>query len=650
MNQKIRSFSGKLTRRVVVVVLLTFTVVFGFILLFTMAGMTIMVKDHYRDMLELTNEKVERMLTAVEVSAVNNVDAIEHSLSNPTDMVAVLEKELRLNPHIIGCGAAFKPGYYPAKGKWYEPYVARREGGVMETRQIGGSSHDYFQSEWYRQPMETGRGYWSDPYYDEAGAKATLCTYSMPLRDKKGDIVGVFGADVSLEWLTRQMKEIDVRVNEGTMGTGIDTLRAYSFILGRNGNYIAHPNPDFILLENYFDENSDTPSDTAYVRIGKEMLAGKAGNGSAVFNDVPSYVFYAPLARASWSMAIVVPRETALVPGAAISTIMLFFVILGLLAVILVCRRSIRRATNPLRALAVSADEVAKGHFDTRLPRIADHDEIRLLRDSFENMQQSLSQYVAKLKDSTARQASLDSELSIAKNIQMSMLPKTFPPYPERKDVDIYARLTPAKAVGGDLYDFFIRDGKLFFCIGDVSGKGVPASLVMAMTSTEFRALTAGESRPDAIMTALNASLSSRNESMMFVTLLIGVLDLATGELLYCNAGHDAPIQIAGGQPSYLQVDANVAIGIEPDWKFTLQRTTLPAGTMLLMYTDGLTEAENSAHELFGEQLIFNTLREKKPSLPQAVITDLSEAVRAFVGAAEQSDDLTMLVIRYTPE
>ena len=161
--------------------------------------------------------------------------------------------------------------------------------------------------------------------------------------------------------------------------------------------------------------------------------------------------------------------------------------LLGLILVSRISRRAIKKFTKPLVQLSGSASEIAKGKFDTVLPEIKSDDEIRHLRDSFDNMQQSLSRYIADLTETTTQKASMESELDVARNIQMSMLPMTWPAYPDRKDIDIWGSITPAKAVGGDLYDFCIRDNKLFFCIGDVSGKGVPASLVMAVVSSMFR-------------------------------------------------------------------------------------------------------------------------------------------------------------------
>ena len=229
-------------------------------------------------------------------------------------------------------------------------------------------------------------------------------------------------------------------------------------------------------------------------------------------------------------MGIVVPVKTLLFSGLVIGFLILLHILIGLILIFVICYYYIRKATKPLKHLAASAGEVAQGRFDTPLPSIKNNDEIHMLRDSFEDMQHSLAKYIKQLTTTTAQNASMERELNIARNIQMSMLPKPFPANPKRKDIDVYGMLNPAKAVGGDLYDFFIRDEHLFFCIGDVSGKGVPASLVMAVNSAQFRTLSANESRPSRIISTINESLASRNESMMFVTLFVGILDLTTGD------------------------------------------------------------------------------------------------------------------------
>lgn len=247
------------------------------------------------------------------------------------------------------------------------------------------------------------------------------------------------------------------------------------------------------------------------------------------------------------------------------------------------------------------------------------------------------------------KKTAIESELHVASAIQKGMLPKTFPSYPERDDVQLYASLTPAKEVGGDLFDFYIRDEKLFFCIGDVSGKGVPASLVMAVTRSIFRTVSARESMPDRIVTTMNKTMADMNKTNMFVTLFVGVLDLPTGRLYYSNAGHDEPLLIGTGVET-LPCDHNLPVGVRPQWKYTLQETEVSTGTTIFLYTDGLTEAEDSSHAQFKMERVNEVATQalaNSQQAPKQIISKMSDAVHDFVGDYIQSDDLTMMAIQY---
>ena len=260
-------------------------------------------------------------------------------------------------------------------------------------------------------------------------------------------------------------------------------------------------------------------------------------------------------------------------------------------------------------------------------------------------------------REESAKLELMQRDMQIAHDIQMSILPKE-----EFRNERIALRgyLKPAREVGGDLYDYFVRDEKLFFCIGDVSGKGAASALLMAITRTLFRSASAHETNPARIMTAINESAAKGNEKSMFVTLFIGVLDLPTGQLQYCNAGHDCPIQIINHKFEIINCDSNLPVGVFEDTAYSLQETKLEQGSTLFLYTDGLTEAKNKQREMFGLERVveclsnervkksFEQQRDKNElAKPKALIDGMTEAVRAFVGGAEQSDDLTILVIQY---
>ena len=206
--------------------------------------------------------------------------------------------------------------------------------------------------------------------------------------------------------------------------------------------------------------------------------------------------------------------------------------------------------------------------------------------------------------------------------------------------------MNAAKDVGGDFYDFFrIDENRIGFVIADVSGKGVPASLVMAVSRSLFRNIAAHTAEPQLMVKGINESLSERNETNMFVTHFVGVLDLQTFTLDYCNAGHDSPVMIADGEATMLPCDANIPAGVMSGWEFTRQQTQMKTGSTIFLYTDGLNEAEDSSHAQFGMTRVVQTAKTAENS-PQQLIASMTEAVRQFVGLAEQSDDLTMLAIK----
>ena len=544
--------------------------------------------------LRLKNLEIQKVLTAVEAACNNYVWDMSQELFRPDSIYSVLRRLVAHNSTIVGAGMLFEANHYPAKGRWFEPYVGKQADGTLVANQIGGETHDYLNTELYIEGMKAGRGYWSEPYYDNAGAKMMLCTYTLPIYDGNGTPVGLLGADVSLDWLS-------------------DTINArriypssYNVLISRSGRIIACPDAEYVMNHTIQDVTSMS-KDTTTESINRKLLAGEAGNASVTDHTGRSLnVFYGPVEKGTgWSVVVVCDEEEVFYELRHTSLLLSLFMIFGLLLLAYIIYRS---AHSALR-----------------------------------------------LQEANAEKERIARELHIASEIQKSMLPKTFPPYPERADVDIYASLTAAKEVGGDLYDFSIRDEKLFFCIGDVSGKGVPASLVMAVTRSLFRTMSAQEVLPEKIVTAMNNAMADMNDSNMFVTLFVGVLDLNNGILHYCNAGHDAPLLIGRGV-GHLPVETNIPLGLTSGWNYIGEETLILSGTTIFLYTDGLTEAENADHLQFGKALLMRTARQMylqaaktgtDAYAPHPFIDTMITAVHHFVGDAEQSDDLTMLAVRY---
>ena len=303
--------------------------------------------------------------------------------------------------------------------------------------------------------------------------------------------------------------------------------------------------------------------------------------------------------------------------------------------------------SRPIAELTEMTRRIAAGDFTQRIA-ISAKNEIGGLAASFNEMTRRLNESIEHLKETTAAKERIESELQIAHEIQMSMLPKIFPPFPDRSEFDIFAALVPAKEVGGDLYDFFfVDDDHLCFAVGDVSGKGVPASLFMAVTKTLFRATAGGGGTPGEILARLNADICRDNESCMFVTFFCGILDIRTGQIDYSNGGHNLPYYLGRAGVSPLENSGGPCLGLMEVSPYTSGRMVLHPGEALLLYTDGVTEAMDLSKTLYSDERLEQFLEVNRSSAPRQIIGDLISDVSRFTGAAPQSDDITVLALRY---
>ena len=622
-----KSISKRLTLRIMMVVLAMMSVIAGVVYVVVGEYMDDEAEKRFQIVVTRAHREVQRRLSEVYVANVNNVHEIERDIDDPDKLYDHLARIVRQNPYIVSCGLLFIPDYYPEKGRFFVPFATRDTADVVSVMRIDSVYHDYVEEDWYVERVESDSADWVDPYFENPLltphiAPRLLVTHAIPVHNREGRPVAVLCSDLSLEDMRNDMLQ-KVRQGKKHYEQNVEHP-SYNCIIDRHGRYVLHPDKDRMLR------------DTLDADV---TFKGKQGTVSAIIDGVPSWVFYRAVKYAEWTVMMVVPEDLIQRHGRMLNIIILAAMLIGLAAIYFFCRQQIRKVTSPLHRFARSAEEVAKGNFNAPLPDISDDDEIRMLRDSFGNMQQSLSQYIDELKTTTAQKSAIESELSIARRIQMSMLRTDIP---ERQDLAIHAMLTPAKAVGGDLYDFFLRDNSLYFCIGDVSGKGVPAALVMTTVCGAFRLLAESESEPMRIVSRMNEMLNRDSSMTIFVTFFAGVLDLDTGHLRYCNAGHIAPL--INGQP--LAVHSNLPIGAMPDWEFIAQETDLAPGSTLFLYTDGLDEAEDAGHRLFGKNRIAEVMQTASQQ-PCALIERMTQAVADFVGDTEQSDDLTMLAMQW---
>ncbi|HCT93515.1 MAG: hypothetical protein A2X19_01515 [Bacteroidetes bacterium GWE2_39_28] len=601
------------------------------------------IKKSTRSNAELTAHnsvsKIEEIIKQAEQLPQNLAWMLESNSIDLNTLDSFLIKLVENNPSIYASAIAYEPFTFDGTKKYYSPY-AYKSGGSVKSIYLGSEDYNYFLMDWYQIPSMLKEPYWSEPYYDDGGGDALLSTFSVPfyiVKNRDRIFGGIITVDISLEWLTDIVNSVNI------LETG------YAFLISRNGVFVTHPNHSFIMNESIFTiaKEKQLPQ---LREIGRDMIAGKSDLIKTVLDDYEQvWVYHTQLPSTKWALGVVYPHKEMYSSLYRLNLLILLLGAAGLTILISFTIRIINRQVDPLTKFAKSARLIAEGNFETELPSLLTSLEIKELHDSFEYLKKELTRYIADLQETTSAKEKIESELRIAKEIQMGMIPNIFPPFPDLKEFDLYASLESAKEVGGDLYDFFMLDKQhLCFAIGDVSGKGVPASLFMAVTRTLLRSVANMQIEANEIISSINRTLSISNDSSMFVTFFIGILNINNGRLKYCNAGHNPPVIIkSSDQINFFGAAKAIPLGLFEDIIYKQEEIILNPGDQIFLYTDGLTEAENSNQELFGEKALLEILRNGRNCDPKTLIKKVLEGVSTHVDGHTQSDDLTTMCIIY---
>jgi sigma-B regulation protein RsbU (phosphoserine phosphatase) len=321
---------------------------------------------------------------------------------------------------------------------------------------------------------------------------------------------------------------------------------------------------------------------------------------------------------------------------------------LGIVLSIVIATPISKRVTDPIRELVEGTNHIASGELEYKVD-VKGSDEIGELAKSFNKMASDLSKYIEELQRITMEKQRIESELRIASEIQTSMLPRIFPPFPEIKEFSIFATMDPAREVGGDLYDFFmIGKNKLCFIIGDASGKGVPAALFMAISKMLLKNEALRDIPPNEVLCRVNNILCPENETNMFITVLCMMLDINTGELEFSNGGHNPPLVCNGnGGFSFVDLPKGCAVGVMEDSVFESKKTILKSNDVIFLYTDGVTEAMNPENNQFSNERLRDCLVSLKDKNIEDIIHGVRQEVSVFTQGNIQSDDITMLAVKY---
>ena len=587
-----------------------------------------------------TTSRIDAVLSSVQKMANNIAFSLEDATLTKEEILDLNKRVLANNPEIYGMAIAFEPYFLEKDKLFFAPYHYRSAGRIAFSM-LGDPHYRYFYMDWYQLPKELGHAVWTEPYHDQGGGGVLMATYAVPFYrtvDGRKEFAGVVTADVSLEWLEDMLADIHIYQS------------GYAFLLSRHGTFIAHPNHDLVMNQTIFSlaEEIDSPQ---LRKIGREMLEGQSAFVllDSLITEDERYLFHTGLEYGGWSLGIIFPKAEMLADVHQLSNIMSLIALAGFALLALLIILIARRITRPLTRLSSAALEIADGNLDLLLPKTKCNDEVGKLTDSFRTMKTSLKEYIHNLTSTTAAKERIESELRIARDIQMGILPKLFPAFPERKEFEIYASIEPAKEVGGDLYDFFFVDETHFcFLLGDVSGKGVPAAFFMAVTKTLLKVVSERGLNPGEILSKVNGDLAAENESCMFVTLFLAIIDIETGEVRYANAGHNPPIYLpCGGEPEWIPPLGEPVAGVMEGMQYTTKTMTMKSGDIIFIYSDGVTEAMDPDNKLYSEErLIQFVAAEKEPFAPK-LVKDLDESIKEFTRGAEQSDDITMLAMQY---
>jgi len=513
--------------------------------------------------------------------------------------------------------------------------------------------YDPRDRDWYQEAVETGKSVFTETYLDTFGRLLISC--AAPVYGRGTKPVGVLAMDILIEDINHSV--VSARVGN----------RGYVFLMNHDGYVVSAP--DLAVVDGTY-ESVNLMEQEEMKTLAERMASGQSGLISFVKDGEDVFAAFEPIAPTGWSMAMVLPQEEVIAPAvvsyenilentsranaqmegivhsAMVGVLALSALIL--LGVLFFAEVRSRKITEPITRLTKEVAVIGQGNLDHTV-EMHTGDELETLGNAFNQMTKSLGEYMENLAEVTADRERIATELNVASTIQSSMLPCIFPAFPDQKDFDIYADMHPAKAVGGDFYDFFKTDeNHLWVVIADVSGKGVPAALFMVIAKTMLKNYAGFGASPAEVLAIVNNRLCENNEADMFVTVFIGVFEISSGIFTFSNAGHNYPLLYRkGGAFDWLKSSPDFVIAGMEGMKFRDNRVAIHPGDRLFLYTDGVTEALNRKEELYGDDRLIETLNrpETREMSIDELVTYMKADLASYADGAEQADDITMLVL-----
>lgn len=630
---RVKSISTRMSRQILTITTLVFIAALITTAILSVETISKEIENNVTKSLDNTILDIENSLTQVDAAVEAMSGGIIRFREDERTLFNITKGTVDINDLITSCAIAFEPFKGYNKSYYCVPFTyLDKKTGETASKDLGGPDYDYRTMDWYQIPKLTGKSYWGEPSFNPE-SKKMVTSYSTPLFDADGEFYGVLRADVNVEWLGETIAEFKPYPH------------AYTLLIGRNGSFICHIDKSKILNETIFSTAYGSENSALLKELGMRMIAGDEDFISYREDHKGKYAAFGPL-KNGWSALMICPYEDVYKETKKMNIYLFLIAVLGLILLYAGSKRIIRRLTAPVTEITYSALNMSRGVFNASIPEVKpENDEIQHLHDSLLYLQKTITRYIEELKSTTASNERFESELNIANAIQMNMLKSEFP---ENKDYDIFATLSPAKEVGGDLYDFFQKDRELYFVVGDVSGKGVPAALYMAILRYGFRFIANMSSDTAYIVSKLNNSCSEGNTSGMFATMFVGKINLDTYEMEYCNGGHNPIVVISSeGKPEYLHAKSNIAVGLFGDFSYESEKLQLSKGSRLMLYTDGVSEAEDKQYNQYGEDRLIEFCKTTENySSSKELVAGLLDSVKEFTSGNDQNDDITIMSIK----
>lgn len=516
-----------------------------------------------------------------------------------------------------------------------QPTLMYSEREQFAKREIEGS--DFLFQDWYQIPTISGKQQWIEPWFDADGKGVLMISHAMPLYTGK-NVSGVLRFDIELSYL----QSLIIHSSSFRVGN--------SFLVSSTGTLIAYKDPALVMNQTLFSMAQEF-NDPDLSSLGHAMVNGESGHIfiAGKSSMAQSWVYYHPLKSNRWSVGIDIPKRDLMRSMNLILVIQTLSSILIFCTVVFIIYARALNVSRPLRTLAIAADQIGSGDFEAALPSSDKSSEIKRLTQSFVSMQKSLKDYITNLKITTEEKNKIRGDIIYASEIQTNLIPKNTGNPLGIKDLRAYGILEPADDIGGDLYDYFLIDEDHFcFVIADVLGKGIIAAMAMTMVATLLPSIVQHYKSPPELLSKLNNFLCRNNVEGSFITVLLGVLNLKTGELQYSNSGH-VPMFIRKIDRSYTRYyeTHSTALGVFDHIEIGSDTIQLDKGDEIILFTDGITEAQNAQDEFLGIGGLEAIIENLHNPNPKTTATSILDAVHKYAKGSTHKDDITLLVIDY---